>query len=102
PGGDRRALEMFDFERKYQSLKSGQCFTHASLRIYPMLFRTIEQSHRPRVSDRTMCCYLSSGQRLGLLCFRITMGAVTTAKWNHKEEQLLLRFTFGDEAIFFI
>jgi hypothetical protein len=24
--------------------------------------------------------------------------AVTTAKWNHKEEQLPLRFTLGDEA----
>jgi hypothetical protein len=26
------------------------------------------------------------------------MGAVTTAKWNHKEEQLLLRFKPGDKA----
>ena len=52
---------------------------HASLRIHPMPSRTIEQSHRPRVSDRTMCCHSSGGQRLGLLRFRKTMGAVTTA-----------------------
>jgi len=26
------------------------------------------------------------------------MGAVTTAKWDHKEEQLLLRFKPGDKA----
>ena len=36
--------------------------------------------------------------RLGLLCFRKTMGAVTTAKWNHKEEQLLFRFKPGAKA----
>jgi len=33
-----------------------------------------------------------------LLCFRKTMGAVTTTKWNHEEEQLLLRFKPGDKA----
>jgi hypothetical protein len=26
------------------------------------------------------------------------MGAVTTAKWNHKKEQLILRFVCGDES----
>jgi hypothetical protein len=29
--------------------------------------RTIEESHRPRVSDRTMHCHSSSGQSSGLL-----------------------------------
>ena len=42
--------------------------------------RTIKESHRPRVSDRTMHCHFSSGQSSGLL-FQKTMGAVTTAKW---------------------
>src|SRR6266436_4157841 len=41
--------------------------------------RTIEESHRPRVSDRTMHCHSSSGQLSGLL-FQKTTGAVTTAK----------------------
>ena len=45
--------------------------------------RTIEESHRPRVSDRTMHCHSSSGQSSGLL-FQKTMGAVTKAKWNHR------------------
>ena|ERR1700741_179110 len=55
-------------------------------------------SYRRLVAYGFVCCHSSRGQRLGLLCFRKTMGAVTTAKWNHKEEQLLLRFTPGDEA----
>jgi hypothetical protein len=58
----------------------------------PMPSRTIEQSHRPRVSDRTMHCHFSSGQSSGLLCFKKTMGAVTTGKWNNREEQLVPRF----------
>jgi len=58
--------------------------------------RTIEESHRPRVSDRTMHCHSSSGQLSGLL-FQKTTGAATTAKWNHREEELILRFTRGNE-----
>jgi hypothetical protein len=75
---------------------SGPCFRHVSLRTHPMPSRTIEESHRPRVSDRTMHCHSSSGQSSGLL-FRKTMGAVTTAKWNHRNEELILRFAHGDE-----
>jgi len=45
--------------------------------------RTIKEGHRPRVSDRTMHCHSWSGQSSGLL-FQKTMGAVTTAKWNHR------------------
>ena len=75
---------------------------HASLRINPMPSRTIEQSHRPRVSDRTMCCHSSSGQSCGLLRFRKTMGAITTAKWNYRKEELILRFTHGDKADSFV
>jgi hypothetical protein len=59
--------------------------------------RTIEESHRPRVSDRTMHCHSWSGQSSGLL-FQKTMGAVTTEKWNHKGEPLILGFTRGDKA----
>ena len=50
--------------------------------------RTIEESHRPRVSNRTMHCHSSSGQASGLL-FQKTIGAVTTVKWNHRKEELL-------------
>ena len=53
--------------------------------------RTIKESHRPRVSDRTMHCHSWSGQSSGLL-FQKTMGAVTTAEWNHNEEAFILRF----------
>src|SRR6516162_2636546 len=74
---------------------SGSCLRALSLRCHPIPPRTIEESHRPRVSDRTICCHSSGGQRLGLLYFRKTMGAVTTAKWNHRKK-LLLR-TSGDE-----
>jgi hypothetical protein len=56
--------------------------------------RTIEQSHRPRVSDRTMHCHSTSGQSSGLL-FQKTIGAVTTVKWNHKGEEAHLRFARG-------
>ena len=28
-----------------------------------------------------------------------TMGAVTTAKWNHREEELILRFARGDNDL---
>ncbi len=96
PGGDRRALETLDFEGKYQPVKSGPCLKHASLRTYPMPSRTIEESHRPRVSDRTMHCHSSSGQPSSLL-FQKTMGAVTTAKWNHRKEELILRLACRDE-----
>jgi hypothetical protein len=58
--------------------------------------RTIEESHRPRVSDRTMHCHSRSGQSSGLL-FQKTTGAVTTAKWNHRKEELILRFICGGE-----
>jgi len=63
----------------------------------PMPSRTIEESHRPRVSDRTMHCHSSSGQPSGLL-FQKTMGAVTTAKWNHRKEGLIRRFVSAYEA----
>ena len=39
---------------------------HVSLLTNPMPSRTIEESHRPRVSDRTMLCHSSSGQSSGL------------------------------------
>src|SRR5215831_19940715 len=41
--------------------------------------RTIKQSHRPRVSHRTMHCHSWSGQSSGLL-FQKTMGAVTNSE----------------------
>jgi hypothetical protein len=97
PSGGCRILETLDFEGKYPSDKSGPCLKHASLRSHPMPSRTIEESHRPRVSDRTMHCRFSSGQSSGWL-FQTTMGAATTAKWNHhKEEERLLRLARGDE-----
>src|SRR5215471_2151430 len=48
--------------------------------------RTIEQSHRPRVSNRTMCCHSSSEQLSGLLCFKKTIGAVTTRNGSAKKK----------------
>jgi hypothetical protein len=58
---------------------------------------TIKESHRRRVSDRTMHCHFSSGQSSGSLSQK-TMGAVTTAKWNHRGEPLILCLTRGDKA----
>ena len=52
---------------------------HASLPSHPMPSRTIEESHGPRVSDRTMPCHSWSGQSSGLL-FQKTMGAVTNTE----------------------
>src|SRR5215469_18207326 len=49
--------------------------------------RTIEESHRPRVSDRTMHCHSSSGQSSGLL-FQKTIGAVTAAKMEPQETRI--------------
>ena len=66
-GGGRRVLETLGFEEKYQPEKSGPCLTRASLRTHPMPPRTIQESHRPRVSDRTMRCHSFSGQPSGLL-----------------------------------
>jgi hypothetical protein len=43
-----------------------------------------------------MHCHSSSGQPSSLL-FQKTMGAVTTAKWNHRNDKLILRFARGDE-----
>jgi hypothetical protein len=58
---------------------------HASLRFHPMPSRTIQESHRPRVSDRTMRCHLK------WITVRLdvseTNGAVTTVKWNHRGEE---------------
>ena len=31
------------------------------------------------------------------MLYQKTMGAVTTAKWNHRNEELILRFARGDE-----
>src|SRR5258708_37297816 len=59
--------------------------------------RTIQESHRPRVSNRTMRCHSSSGQPSGFLVQKMT-GAVTTVKWNHREEEAYLRFARGDET----
>src|SRR5580704_2962218 len=42
--------------RHCYAIKSAPCFKHASLRIHPMPSRTIQESHRPRVSDRTLRC----------------------------------------------
>ena len=49
--------------------------------------RTVEESHRPRVSDRTMHCHSSSGQPSSLL-FQKTMGAVTTAEMEPQERRI--------------
>jgi len=48
--------------------------------------RTIKARHRPRVTDRTLHCRFLSGQSSALL-FPETMGAVTTASWNHGGEE---------------
>jgi hypothetical protein len=62
-GSLRRSVSRGSSDRK----SHGPCIRHASLRPHPMPSRTIEQSHRPRVSDRTMHCHSSSGQSSGLL-----------------------------------
>jgi hypothetical protein len=89
--------ETLGFEGKYQPEKSGPCWKRVSLRTHPMPPRTIEESHRLRVSNRTMRCHPSSGQPSGLL-FQKTIGAATTAKWNHRGEETDLRFIRGDET----
>jgi hypothetical protein len=62
--------------------------------------RTIKESHRSRVSDRTMHCHSWSGQSSGLL-FQKTMAPSQTAKWNHRGEQSHLRLARGDRAKLF-
>jgi hypothetical protein len=59
--------------------------------------RTIKESHRRRVSDRTMHCHSWSGQSSGLL-FQKTMAPSQTAKWNHRGEPLMLCFAGEDKA----
>jgi len=45
-----------------------------------------------------MHCHSWSGQSLGLL-FQKTIGAVTTAKWNHRKEEPRLRFARKDNDL---
>ena len=48
------------------------------------------------VRQRTELRHPPGGQPSSLL-FQKTMGAVTTAKWNHRNEELILRFAREDE-----
>ena len=59
----RRSISRGSINRRSQA----RALRHASLRTHPMPSRTIEESHRPRVSDRTMHCHSRSGQSSGLL-----------------------------------
>ena len=61
----RRSISRGSINRRSQA-RAGK---HESLRRHPMPSRTIEQSHRPRVSNRTMCCHSSSEQLSGLVVF---------------------------------
>jgi hypothetical protein len=61
-------------------------------------FGPSKKAIRPRVSDRTMHCHTWSGQSSGL-SFQKTIGAVTTVKWNHREEELIFRFARGDNDL---
>ncbi len=45
-----------------------------------------------------MRCHSLSGQSSGL-SFQKTIGTVTTVKWNHGEEELILRFARGDNDL---
>ncbi len=81
---------------KYQPEKSSPCVKHASLRSHPMPPWTIEESHRPRFSNRTMHCHSSSGQSSGLL-FQKMIGVVTIVKWNQGKRNARLRFVRGDK-----
>ena len=89
-GGGRRILETLGFEGKYHVGKSGPCTPHASLRFHPMPPRTIEESHRPQVSDRTMRCHSFSGQQSGLLSQK-TIGAVTRTEMESQRRAVLVR-----------
>ena len=52
--------------------------------------RTIEESHRPQVSDRTMRCHSFSGQQSGLLSQK-TIGAVTRTEMESQRRAVLVR-----------
>ena len=69
-------------------MKSGPCFTHASLRFDPMPSRTIEESHRPRVSNRTMHCHSIEWTIIGLVCFGKTIGAVTNSEMEPQRRRI--------------
>ena len=71
PGGGRRVLETLGFEGKYPSDKSGhRVVKHESLRFHPMPPWITKESHRPRVSNRTMRCRLSKRTTVRLVSFR--------------------------------
>jgi hypothetical protein len=57
---------------------------HESLRFHPMPPWITKESHRPRVSDRTMSYRLSGRITVALVCFQETNGAVTN---NEMEPQ---------------
>jgi hypothetical protein len=84
-GGGRRILETLgsraSINRKSQATVLSK---HESLRFHPRPPWITKESHRPRVSDRTMS-YRSSGRiTVALVCFQETNGAVTN---NEMEPQ---------------
>src|SRR4029077_17149889 len=77
-------------ESIHQNVQTTVDFKHGSLRYDdPMPPRTTEESYRPRVSDRTM---VGNSAIVMLVSFKKRMGAVTTGKWNHREEEESHRF----------
>jgi len=71
------------------------CASAPSLQADPMPPRMTQQSCRPRVSDRTM---VGNSAIVMLVSFKKRMGAVTTGKWNHREEEESHRFVRRNEA----
>jgi len=54
--------------------------------------RIIPESHRPRVSDRTMRCHSPSGQPPSLLVSRFRLASSQTGKCNHRGKRSVLSF----------
>ena len=85
----RSDLSRFSRGAIHQNVQTTVDFKHGSLRYDPMPPRTTEESYRPRVSDRTM---VGNSAIVMLVSFKKRMGAVTTGKWNHREEEESQRF----------
>jgi hypothetical protein len=67
-------------------------------RFHVATLRTIQQSHRPRVSDRIMCCHsLIDWTTIRLSRFRNEWRRHKRI-WIHKGEKAVFRSIRGDEA----
>jgi hypothetical protein len=80
-GGGRRVLETLGSRASiHRTSQATVLLEHESLRIHPMPPWITKESHRPRVSHRTMSYRLAGRITVTLVSFQETDGAVTTVE----------------------